>query len=73
MNLNQVKAGQNIKIDFIPEDLELRLFSLGLKAGDTAECIARSYLGPVVLRKKHAFNQVAITHKFAENIAVTLK
>ena len=43
MNLNQVKPGQSIKIDFIPEDLELRLFSLGIKAGDSAECISRSY------------------------------
>lgn len=73
MNLNKVKTGQNIKIDFIPEDLALRLFSLGIKEGDTAECISRSYHGPVVLRKSHAFNQVAITHKFAESISVTVK
>jgi|688.fasta_scaffold01462_18 Fe2+ transport system protein FeoA len=73
MNLNQVKPGQSIKIDFIPEDLELRLFSLGIKAGDSAECISRSYYGPVVLRKDRAFNQVAITHRLAENISVTVK
>jgi Fe2+ transport system protein FeoA len=73
MNLSQVKPGQSIKIDYIPEGLELRLFSLGIKAGDSAECISRSYYGPVVLRKDHAFNQVAITHKFAESISVTVK
>ncbi len=73
MNLNQVKPGQSIKIDFIPEDLEIRLFSLGIKTGDIAECISRSYCGPVVLRKDRAFNQVAITHRFAESISVTVK
>jgi len=73
MNLSKIKKGQSVKIDSIPENLALRLFSLGIREGDTAECISRTYLGPVVLRKAHAFNQVAINHKFAETIAVTVK
>lgn len=72
MNLNQVKPGQSFTIEFIPEDIELRLCSLGLKVGDKVACISRNFRGPVVLRKKNSFSQLAINHNFARSISVNV-
>ncbi|NQY80228.1 MAG: ferrous iron transport protein A [Candidatus Caenarcaniphilales bacterium] len=73
MNLNEVRPGQNFIIKFIPEDIELRLCSLGLRVGDIVSCISRNFRGPVVLRKKNSFSQLAINHNFAQSIAVNVK
>lgn len=73
MNLSQVRPGQDFIIQFIPENLELRLFSLGLKVGDAVACTSRNYKGPVVLRKKNSCNQLAINHNFAQSITVNVK
>ncbi len=73
MNLSQVKPGQDFTIKFIPEDIELRLCSLGLRVGDMVACISRNFRGPVVLRKKNSYSQLAINYNFAQSISVNVK
>ena len=71
MNLSEVKPGQKIKIKSVPEAIELRLHSLGIKVGDFVACISRNFLGPVVLQKQKNFNQIAINHSYASSISVS--
>ncbi len=69
MQLNQVKSGEKILLNFIPASIKAELIRMGLSEGDKIECLVKIPGGPVVLLKD--LQEIAIGNNYSKEIQVT--
>lgn len=69
ISLDKAKTGENIRLDFVPDELKVNLIRMGFCSGDWVKCIAKIPEGPVVISKDHL--EIAIGNNFAKEIKIS--